>query len=271
MAEGWRTATLAEKIPENILRRGPEIVYGILSKDARGLQVKYEISAPHKWLQIRARGDDAETFLNLLTEKYGEAPVQRSKIERWDLRRGYITGSGRVGFGVYFDLGIVEPVAKDALYPLHRMRAQLADGSAKSSREILSENALADYFPVDVVVNEIEGEKIGVELSDRSRDLLQEWKRLLFDRVIVVGVDNDYAARMVKSANIGLDIIKIEPLSLFVQCLVCKFDTDAPGIVAKIGNRLRGIGLTPFKSPAKALLNRPRVIATTGTSFSSGS
>ncbi|TMI55187.1 DUF2110 family protein, partial [Candidatus Bathyarchaeota archaeon] len=214
----------------------------------------WEISAPQQWLQVRVRGDDAEAFLNLLVEKYGEAPVQRSKIERWDVLPGFITGSGRVGFGVYVDVGILEPTKKDALYPLHRMRAQLADGVGKSSREIIYENGLADYFPVDVIVSELDGDKITVELADRTRDQLQQWKRLVFDRVITVGVDRDYAEKIVKTANLGLDVIKIETLSLLVHCLVCKFDTDAPGVIAKIGNRLRGVGLTAFRTPAKALL-----------------
>ena len=254
MAEGWHTATLAEKIPETVLKRGPRLVWNVLSGDARGLKVEWEISAPQQWLQVRVRGDDAEAFLNLLVEKYGEAPVQRSKIERWDVLPGFITGSGRVGFGVYVDVGILEPTKKDALYPLHRMRAQLADGVGKSSREIIYENGLADYFPVDVIVTELDGDKITVELADRTRDQLQQWKRLVFDRVITVGVDRDYAEKIVKTANLGLDVIKIETLSLLVQCLVCKFDTDAPGVIAKIGNRLRGVGLTAFRTPAKVLL-----------------
>ncbi len=254
MAEGWHAATLAEKIPETVLRRGPRPVWNVLSRDARGLKVEWEISAPQQWLQVRVRGDDAEAFLNLLVEKYGEAPVQRSKIERWDVLPGFITGSGRVGFGVYVDVGILEPTKKDALYPLHRMRAQLADGVGKSSREIIYENGLADYFPVDVIVTELDGDKITVELADRTRDQLQQWKRLVFDRVITVGVDRDYAEKIVKTANLGLDVIKIETLSLLVHCLVCKFDTDAPGVIAKIGNRLRGVGLTAFRTPAKALL-----------------
>ena len=254
MAEGWHTATLAEKIPETVLKRGPRLVWNVLSGDARGLKVEWEISAPQQWLQVRVRGDDAEAFLNLLVEKYGEAPVQRSKIERWDVLPGFITGSGRVGFGVYVDVGILEPTKKDALYPLHRMRAQLADGVGKSSREIIYENGLADYFPVDVIVSELDGDKITVELADRTRDQLQQWKRLVFDRVITVGVDRDYAEKIVKTANLGLDVIKIETLSLLVHCLVCKFDTDAPGLIAKIGNRLRGVGLTAFRTPAKALL-----------------
>jgi hypothetical protein len=254
LSEGWQTATLAEKIPEPVLNRGLKPAWNILSKHAEGLRVDWEIASPQQWLQVRARGEDAEVFLNLLRERFGEAPVLRSKVERWDVRKGFITGSGRVGFGVYVDIGILEPTRKDALYPLHRMRAQLSDGAPKSSHEILQEQGLADYFPVEVIVTELQGENITVELADRTRDQLLWWNRLLFDRVIAVGIDRDYAERIVQSANLGLDVIKIETLSLLVQCLVCKLDTDAPGVIAKVGNRLRGIGLTAFRSPAKRLL-----------------
>ncbi|OLB70398.1 hypothetical protein AUI06_06410 [archaeon 13_2_20CM_2_52_21] len=254
LAEGWQRATLAEKIPEPVLNRGPKPVWNVLSREAQGLKVDWEIAAPQEWLQIRARGDDAETFVNLLREKFGEAPVLRSKVERWDVRKGFLTGSGRVGFGVYVDMGILEPARKDALYPLHRMRAQLSDGESHSSREIMQGNGLADYFPVDVIVTELQGENVTVELADGTRDQLLWWNKLLFDRVIAVGIDRDYAEKVVQSANLGLDVIKIETLSLLVQCLVCKLDTDAPGVIAKIGNRLRGVGLTAFKTPAKRLL-----------------
>ena len=252
MAEGWQTATLAEKIPQTVLDRGPKPVWNVLSREAQGLRVDWEIAAPQQWLEVRARGEDAETFLNLLKEKFGEAPVFHSKVERWDVRRGFITGSGRVGFGVYVDIGILQPTRKDALYPLHRMRAQLSDGALKSSREILQENGLLDYFPVDVIVTQLQGENVTVELADKSRDLFIWWRKLLFDRVIAAGIDRDYAEKTVKSANLGLDVIKIETLSLLVQCLVCKFDTDAPGVIAKIGNRLKGVELTSFRTPAKA-------------------
>lgn len=254
MAEGWRTAALAEKIPETVLNRGPKPVWNVLSREASGLRVDWEFAAPQQWIQVRARGEDAETFLNLLLEKFGEAPVLRSKVERWDVRKGFITGSGRVGFGVYVDIGILGPTRKDALYPLHRMRAQISDGAPKSSREILQENSLADYFPVEVVITEFQGENVTVELADKTREQLLTWSKLLFDRVIAVGIDRGYAERIVQSANLGLDVIKIETLSLLVQCLVCKLDTDAPGVIAKIGNRLRGVGLTAFRTPAKRLL-----------------
>jgi hypothetical protein len=251
MTEGWHNATLAEKVPEVVLRRGPKLVWDILSREAQGLRVDWELSSPQQWLQIRARGEDAEAFLNILKEKYGESSVQRSELEKWDVRKGFITGSGRVGFGVYIDLGISEPTRKDALYPLHRMRAQLSDGVLKSSREILIENGLADYFPVQVIVTELQGENVTVELADESREKLLHWRRLLFDRVIATGVDRLYAERVVQESHLGLDVIQIETLSLLVQCLVCKSDTDSPGVIAKIGNRLKGVGLTAFRTPAK--------------------
>ena len=254
MTEGWQEATLAEKIPEAILKRGPKPVWNILSNEAKGLKVDWEISNPQQWLQVRAKGEDSEVFLNLLREKFGEAPIDRAKVERWDILKGFITGAGRVGFGVYVDLGIMNPFKKDALYPLHRMRAQISDGQAKSSREILIDNGLADYFPVEAVVTEFQGDNITVELADETRDMLLQWKKYLFDRVIVAGADRQYVENLVQSMGLQFDVIKIESLSLLVQCLVCKLSTDSPGVVARIGSRLRGVGLTAFRSPAKALL-----------------
>src|SRR6266487_166955 len=126
LAEGWHKATLAEKIPETVLRRGPRPVWNVLSGDAKGLNVEWEISAPQQWLQVRVRGDDAEAFLNLLVQKYGEEPVHHSKDERWDVLPGFITGSGRVGFPFSVHVRILQPPKKDPPSPLPRMRAQLA-------------------------------------------------------------------------------------------------------------------------------------------------
>jgi len=99
------------------------------------------------------------------------------------------------------DLGIVEPVRKDAMYALHPMRAQLTDGAMKSAREILLENAMLDYFRVDVVVSETVGDEITVQTgrwdpgpvstieetslrpSDRGRN---RWRLRREDRNIIV-------------------------------------------------------------------------------------
>jgi len=254
LQDSWETVTLAEKIHLQTIKQSPRLVPFLIGKEATGLHVEWEVKPHEDWLTVRARGEDSEAFLNILKEKFGEAPVAQSSVERWDVRKGFITGSGKVGFGVYVDLGILQPRRKDALYPLHRMRAQLADGLARSSRDILAENALSDNFPVAVVVTDVEAGKVSVELTDETRDLLLSWRSRPFDRVIATGIDRDRIEKAVYSTRLEFDVIEVQSLSLLVQCLVCKVGTDAPGIISKIGGRLRGVGLTAFESPSRIKL-----------------
>jgi hypothetical protein len=251
MVEEWQIATLAEKIPPQILRQGSQFIARALAEKANGLEMESDFGQQGQWLQVRARGEDADAFLNLLKQEYGEASVSRSNLEKWDIVRGFIAGAGRIGYGVYLDIGIQDPRPKDALYPLHRMRAQLADGEPRSAREILDANALVEYVPLKMIVTELEGENISVELDDGARDNLVSWRKYPFDRVIAVGADKILVENAVGASGLQGDIVKVESLSLFVQSLVCKIGTDAPGVIAKIGHRLRGVSLSSYRTPTK--------------------
>ncbi len=251
MSTGWIMASLAEKIPEQATRRGLGHLRKFLEDESQGLRVEWEFSLRKGWLNVKARGEDAEAFLNFLENRFGKSHGEFSGFEKWDSARGYIASSGKVGFGVYVDVGVFEPVARDGLYPLHRMRAQLADGISKSCREILDENGLVDDFPVTVRVIGVENQRISVELSDETRELFVSWRRLPFDRVVAIGVSASEAESALKSARLWFDVIKIEPLSMFAQCLVCKIGTDAPGVIAKIGTRLRGVRLAAVRARFK--------------------
>ena len=251
MVEGWQTATLAEKIPTQALRQGSQFIAKFLAGKANGLQMESDFSLQGQWLQVRARGEDAEPFLNLLKQNYGEAPVSRSSLEKWDAVRGFIAGAGRIGYGVYVDIGVQDPRPKDALYPLHRMRAQLADGEPRSAREILDTNALVDFVPLKMIVTELEGENISVEIDDGARDSLVSWRKYPFDRVIVVGADRSFVENAVRASGLEGDVVEVESLSLFVQSVLCKIGTEAPGVIAKIGNRLRGVALKSYRTPVK--------------------
>ncbi len=259
MSTGWVSASLAEKIPEQAARRGLGPLRRFLEVETAGLRVKWEFSLRKGWLEVRAEGDDAEAFLNFLRKRFDTIPVEASRVEKWDRARGWIVSSGRVGFGVYVDIGVFEPVARDGLYPLHRMRAQLAEGVAESCREILDENGLVDGFPVIVRVIGLEGERISVELSDETRELLALWHQLPFDRVVAIGVSEAEAESAVKSARLWYDVIRIEPLSMFAQCLVCKIGTDAPGVIAKLGNRMQGVRLASVRSRTPYAFRRESV------------
>ena len=251
MVEEWQVATLAEKIPPQALKQGSQVIARVLAAQAKGLKMVSDFSLQGQWLQIRAKGEDADAFLNLLRQEQGEATVSRAKLGKWDIVRGFVAGAGRIGYGVYVDIGIQDPAPKDALYPLHRMRAQLADGEAKSAREILDSNALVDYVPLRMTVTEFQGENISVEMEDEARDRIVSWRKYPFDRVIVVGANRTQAENAVKASGLQSDIVEVESLSLFVQSLVCKIGTDAPGVIAKIGGSLRGMGLKSYRTPTK--------------------
>ncbi len=257
MSTGWVSASLAEKIPEQAIRRGLGPLHWFLGNESRGLHAEWEFSLRKGWLEVRARGEDAEAFVNVLMERFGSIPVESSRLERWDGLRGCIVGAGKVGFGVYVDMGIFEPVLRDGLYPLHRMRAQLADGVSKSCRGIIDETGLVDDFPVQVRVIGIEGDRISVELSDETWGLFGSWRRLPFDRVVAIGAAKAEAESAVRAARLSYDVIRIEPLSLFAQCLVCKMGTDAPGVIAKLGDRLRGVKLASVR--ARDLKREPQI------------
>jgi hypothetical protein len=251
VVEEWQVATLAEKIPPQALQQGSQLITKVLAGKAKGLKVESNFNLQGQWLQIRARGEDADAFLNLLREEHGQAPTSRANLEKWDTARGFVAGAGRIGYGVYVDIGVQDPRPKDALYPLHRMRAQLADGEPKSAREILDGNALIDYVPLKMTVTELEGENISVEMNDEARDHLVSWRKYPFDRVIVVGAHKAFVENAVRASELESDVVKVESLSLFVQSVLCKIGTEAPGVIAKIGNRLRGVSLKSYRTPTR--------------------
>ena len=251
MVEEWQIATLAEKIPPQILKQGSQFIARALTEKAKGLEMESDFGQQGQWLQVRARGEDADAFLNLLKQEYGEASVSRARLEKWDVVRGFVAGAGRIGYGVYVDIGVQDPRPKDALYPLHRMRAQLADGEPRSAREILDTNALVDFVPLNMIVTELEGKNITVELDDQARENLVSWRKYPFDRVIVVGADKAFVENAVRASELQSDVVRVESLSLFVQSVICKIGTEAPGVIAKIGNRLRGVGLKSYRTSVK--------------------
>jgi hypothetical protein len=69
--------------------------------------------------------------------------------------------------------------------------------------------------------------------------------------VVVVGADKTQAENAIRSSGLQEDIVEVESLSLFVQSLLCKIGTDAPGVIAKIGSKLRGMSMKSYITPAK--------------------
>jgi len=240
---------ILEKLRRSDLPRGPRYLNDLLKDIASGLNVRHRIVGltERGLIKLEISGDDEEAFRGIIRRRSGIAPVDLSNLEPSDVCRGFIIDSGKVGYGLYVDIGIMTPKPIDGLYPLHSIRAQLLEGRQLPIRLIINKYHFYDDFPVEVRIAKLKEGKVEVELSDRQRELITAWSALPFDRVIIYHALPDDLQSAIKSSNVERDLARVENLSLTTHLLTCKIGTQAPGIVAKLGPHLKGSGLFSFR------------------------
>ncbi|MBS7623609.1 DUF2110 family protein [Candidatus Bathyarchaeota archaeon] len=199
------------------------------------------------WVSIEYDGEDSEVFTEALKNRYGAAPIQFSRLRLGDVYRGFVVGSGKVGYGLYIDIGVITPSRKDGLYPLHRMRAQLIDGESRPLREIARRFCLYEGLPLDVRVESLEADgRISLALTERQEAFFKGWETYPFDRVVVVGALAGGVRAAIRNTGLERDIVNVERLSLASSILTCKLGTEALGVISKLGPELAGARLYPF-------------------------
>jgi len=224
-----------------------------LTKIASGLkaEVKDVQVTDSGWVRAILAGEDADVLAEALRRRFGEVPLELPKIVRGRVYRGWITKP--VGYGIYVDIGLLSP-RKDALYPLYACRAQLCDGAKLPARKVADMFGLVEDRPISVWVEEVregEGAKVSIQLSETQRDELMRWKELPFQRILVLGALGEEVDNAIVESSCEWDIPKVDSPSLTTHILTCKIGTEAPGIIAKIGPRLKGARLHPvFPDPS---------------------
>ncbi|MCK4739975.1 MAG: DUF2110 family protein, partial [Candidatus Thorarchaeota archaeon] len=68
-------------------------------------------------------GNDEEFITNLLNREYGIVP-KPEKLTVGQVENGYLVDVGKVGYGLYVNVGVSKPNRMDALLPLHKIRNQ---------------------------------------------------------------------------------------------------------------------------------------------------
>ena len=71
------------------------------------------------WIQVDVHGPETTVLTNYLRQKYGIAAVSLDDIHEHDTLKGKIVDAGKVGYGVYVDVGVSMPTCIDVLEPLH--------------------------------------------------------------------------------------------------------------------------------------------------------
>ncbi|WP_225334329.1 DUF2110 family protein [Halomicrobium urmianum] len=169
---------------------------------------------------VTVEGDDATAARNLLGEEFGEVVPEHEAgetyvgtLEAWD-EDGFVLDAG---------FGNQVQVPTDEI--------GLGQGSPE---QIRTRFGLVQHVPLEFVAGD--GDE-PARLSDDARDELYEWTRGT-GRVNVNSATRSEVRATVNRAGHAEDIVTVERLGLLEQSIVCREDTDPPGLLASIGQYL---------------------------------
>lgn len=225
----------------------------LLNSITAGLDAEVEVICKDErnWVRVEVHGSDSKVLINYLHKRFGVA-LYLTDVSLPMTVKGKIVDSGRVGYGLYVDIGLNVQGPLDVLIPLHRLRSHLADGVKLPLREIVELFCLYDNFSFSIRLTkvDVEGKKVWGEPSDVQVELFREWVSTGLDRVIVSGAYGEQVMDALRMSRARRDIVKVDALGFLEHALCCKLGTDAPGMIKTLGAYLPGVPLYAF-SPKK--------------------
>jgi hypothetical protein len=221
-----------------------------LKSTLEGLRVEAEIcgATERGWVQISIRGEEENVALRYLEDRIGLCPANLGSIRRFSTIKGRVTNLKASENELRVDIGVFSPSVRDAVVPLPRLQAQLADGRRVSLQKIVSLFGICENLPLTVKISSIDRGKgvIKAEVAESQRRLFRQWTESLLDRLLVLGASLSAVRLAVKRAGFGRDVIGIEPLGSFEHSVVCKLGTDAVGLIPRVGRELGNVSLVVF-------------------------
>ena len=197
-------------------RRALDSLTSLVENDLAELEVEYTVGLRDDGFpSVTVTGEDAAAARALLAEEWGAITPHRTAgevyvgtLESWDEE------------GILLDAGETVRVPTDEL--------GLGPGSPS---QIRTRFGLVQHLPLRFV--EGEGET-PPRLADAERDRLYEWTRGP-GRVNVNSATRAEVRATINRAGHAEDIVTVERLGLLEQSVVCRDDTDPPGLLADIG------------------------------------
>ncbi|AAL80614.1 DUF2110 domain-containing protein [Pyrococcus furiosus DSM 3638] len=236
-------------IPQKIYgdRSGIEKLNKKLKSLLGDLDVKWRIAITKKqWVKIILQGEDSEISANLIREEFGEIPRSLSNVNVGDIFVGRLIDLGKVGYGVYVDIGILTPRPKDALLPLYWLKRTFED---KPVRQMIREFGWVDNLPVEVRIEKVErlAQEIEVYLTEKWIKKLKGWLTDKHDKLFIAGTISENVENALIQTGHSRDVRRIEELGLMETMLILKKGTHAPGIIKEIGPYIRAAKIGAIK------------------------
>lgn len=221
-----------------------ELGWEILSH-LKGLEVpELDLDIEDGWVRVTLSGSDEGIAQNLIVKTYGKLPSIKD-VRVGDLLKGFITELGKVGYGIYFK---AFKESKDALYPLFEMRKQLARGRKLPARKIARYYGFVNGLALETRVIRVDDGGVYVSLSPKQIAMIKSWIKRKRDALFVVGATPKQVRRALIRTNHRRDV-SIVRTSFLSHILICKPDTQAKGLVPRLGPHLPGAVLSVFSPP----------------------
>jgi len=229
-----RKITVLEKIYRN--HREAKASLAEMLGDLMDLDVRItSISrATRDWATVSLEGPD-----EVVAERYLESVIGRvtflDGIDHGDVRKGKVVDLGKVGYGIYVDVGVVvegdRPV--DALIPIFSLKKHLGIRGSVSIKRMSQRLGIIDYLPMDVRIFKVDrgrGEIEGRLTNSQARRIGRGR-----NRIYVVGETRRKIKNAIQRSGNSGHVVRVKRLGLLESEVQCSKDVDPREIVRAIG------------------------------------
>ena len=200
-----------------------------------------------KRFEISISGPEEQFVFNLLKKEVGTTNDFKD-ITVGKVFRGSLVDVGKVGFGLFVDCAILNPHA-DVLINLHTLREQLCKGKDKSLKEIIEAYDFIDHFHVYVRITEVDtaNNKLLGELAPKTLDFFKKILKENLEGVFLSGETKGQFKKIITRKGHFRDIITVKRYGFLENLILLKEGSNAPGIIAHIGNELKNCKLSAVR------------------------
>ncbi|MFW9901120.1 MAG: DUF2110 family protein [Candidatus Thorarchaeota archaeon] len=200
-----------------------------------------------KRFEITISGPEEQFVYNLLKKEIGSINEFKDiKVNKE--YKGNLVDVGKVGFGLFVDCAIMNP-KMDVLINLHTLRKQLCRGKEKSLKDIIEAYDFIDHFPVYVKITEMDSDKnkLSGELTLKTLSFFKKIISENIEGVFLSGETKGQFKKIITQKGHFRDIITVKRFGFLENLVLLKEGSDAPGIIAHIGNRLKNCKLSAIR------------------------
>jgi len=197
--------------------------------------------------EIIISGPEEGFVYNLLKKEIGSIHEFKD-IKIGKEYRGSLVDVGKVGFGLFVDCAILNPHT-DVLINLHTLRKQLCQDKERSLKQIIDAYDFIDHFPLHVKITEIDlvKNKLLGELTPKTLNFFKKILEENLECVFLSGETKGQFKKIITRKGHFRDIITVKRFGFLENMVLLKAGSDAPGIIAHIGNKLENCKLSAIR------------------------